>query len=223
MSCDSLLLTCAILAFTRKHLNVKVIWTEEMVKLTTCPLAHFKSKLVFIESKYADSFPDHAKTQEKLAANRQRLELPVQVPAQNPKSVDMSSCKATSTNRVTASATTHPTTHHVQSEASIENKYGVSCQFDSTVKKDEDCRVQVIDRKRSFDSDQENDFVKNNINDHFNKVADTLNSKLRSYEELAAQFMETHEQDLASSKNSTMRAGSKQKSSEALKKSQKAP
>jgi len=105
MSCDALLLTCAILAFTRKHLNVKVIWTEEMSKLTTCTLAQFRTTFAFIESKYTENFPDHAKTQDKLAANRQRLELP-------PKSVDLSSCKATTTNRVTASATTHPTTNH---------------------------------------------------------------------------------------------------------------
>lgn len=35
VSSDALVLTCAILAFTRKHLNLKVIWTDEMVKLTT--------------------------------------------------------------------------------------------------------------------------------------------------------------------------------------------
>jgi len=81
----------------------------------------------------------------------------------------------------------------------------------------------MVDRKRSFDSNQENNSVKNNITDHFNKVANSLHSKIKSYEELAVQFLENHEHDLASSKNSTMRAGSKQKSSEALKKSQKAP
>jgi len=40
LSCDALELTCAILAFTRKHLNLRVIWTDEMVRLTTVDLSH---------------------------------------------------------------------------------------------------------------------------------------------------------------------------------------
>ena len=79
-----------------------------MTKLTTCSLIEIKETYLIIEKKYAESFPDHAKTQEKLGANRQRLELPtVLVPSQ--KSVDMSSCKVPTANRVTASATTYPT------------------------------------------------------------------------------------------------------------------
>lgn len=121
----------------------------------------------------------------------------------------MSSCKATG-NRVTASATTYPTSQHLSSEGSIANKYGVStCQFEAfetTLKKEEDDRVQILaDRKRSYNSDQENNFKQNNINDHFNKVADDLNEKIRSYEELAAHFLENQETDLLSSKNSTQR------------------
>lgn len=70
MSHDAHLLTCAILAFTRKHLNISVIWTDEMVKLTECTLTQFKSILLFIENKYNDSFPDHARNQENIVANR---------------------------------------------------------------------------------------------------------------------------------------------------------
>lgn len=92
--------------------------------------------------------------------------------------MDLSSCKVTTTNRVAqlASATTHQTTHHVSSEASIETKYGISaCQFehfDTTLKKEEDDRVRLLaERKRSYASEQENDFSKGNINEHFNQVA----------------------------------------------------
>jgi len=62
LSCDALELTCAILAFTRKHLNLRVIWTEEMVKLTTVDLSHLHSAFSYIEKKYAESFPDHSKS-----------------------------------------------------------------------------------------------------------------------------------------------------------------
>ena len=214
------MLTCAILAFTRKHLNLKVIWTDEMVKLTTIAAGHLKSSLGYIEQKYAESFPDHAKSQEKLAAGRQRLECP---PAQ--KSVDLSSCKVTTMNRVAqlASATTHPTTHHVSSEASLETKYGISaCQFehlDTTLKKEEDEHLRLLaDRHRSYESEQENDFAKGNINDHFNKVAEA-----HYFDNFSHQYLDQHEAELHSSKKSTQRLSQKQKSSEALKKSLKAP
>lgn len=60
--CDALVLTSAILAFTRKHLNVKVIWTDEMTRLTTCTMTEIRKTFNFIESKYSESFPDHDKT-----------------------------------------------------------------------------------------------------------------------------------------------------------------
>lgn len=71
---DALITTCAILAFTRKHLNIKVIWSEEMTMLTSCSLYQIKGTLTFIEKKYQDSFPDHAKNQERIVAGRQKLE-----------------------------------------------------------------------------------------------------------------------------------------------------
>jgi hypothetical protein len=53
-------LTCAILAFTRKHLNCEVIWPTEMEFLTFSPLKNFKDIYLLIESKYGESFPEHA-------------------------------------------------------------------------------------------------------------------------------------------------------------------
>jgi uncharacterized membrane-anchored protein YhcB (DUF1043 family) len=95
-------------------------------------------------------------------------------------------------NRVTASATTYPTSNHQSSEQSHENKYG---GFESTLKKEES----------GFKFDP--DFKKTNINEHFNQVADDLDSKIKSYEELAAHFLENAETELLSSKNSTQRFG----------------
>lgn len=96
-----------------------------MHKLTSLTFPRLKNTFIYIEKKYADSFPDHAKTQEKISASRQRLENPI-LPATSQKSIDLSSCKVTTANKVTASATTHPTSHHVNSEQSLETKYGVS-------------------------------------------------------------------------------------------------
>jgi len=219
VAADAFLTTCAILAFTRKHLNLRVIWTEEMLKLTSLPFATIKTTFGYIEQKYSESFPDHARTQEKISAKRQRLEQPVAT-----KSVDLSSCKAATTTKVTASATTHPTTHHVNSEQSLETKYAISTcqfeQFDSTLKKEAALRAQLNDRQRSFDSNQEN-FAKANITDHFNLVAAEMDSKLKSYEELAAHFLEQHEAESSSAKDLTQKIG--MKSSEQLKKSARAP
>jgi hypothetical protein len=115
----------------------------------------------------------------------------------------------TSTNRVATltSATTHPTTYHA-SEASIETKYGISGSqfehFGSTLKKEEDDRVKLLaERKRSYTSEQSNDFLKGNINENFNQVADDLDSQAKFYEDYAHQYLHTHETELLSSKNST--------------------
>lgn len=142
---DAHVLTCAILAFTRKHLNIKFVWTDEMVKLTGCTLDRLKPTLAFIERKYKESFPDHAKAQEKCVGNRQRLDA---LPQLGQKSEDKSSCKAL-TNKVTASATTYPTSNHISSEASAENRYYALEQFESTLKKE----AQQVDRRKSFNSE----------------------------------------------------------------------
>ena len=68
------LITCAILAFTRKHLNCEVIWPAEMELLTFSPLKNFKDIYLLIESKYADSFPEHAQNHQNHVKNRQKLE-----------------------------------------------------------------------------------------------------------------------------------------------------
>lgn len=54
------LMTCAILAFTRKHLNCEIIWPHEMELVSFCPFNNFKQTYAMIERKYAESFPDHA-------------------------------------------------------------------------------------------------------------------------------------------------------------------
>lgn len=67
-----------------------------------------KETYLFVESKYAESFYDHAKSQQKLVLNRQKFENPIKVQQLNQKSIDLSSCKVTTNTRINnlASATT---------------------------------------------------------------------------------------------------------------------
>lgn len=60
------------------------------------------------------------------------------------------------------------------------------------MKKDEDQEAQIIDkRKWNFKlGDQENDFVRNNISDHLNKVATQTDSDYYSYDEITAHYLE---------------------------------
>ena len=57
---DAHLLSCAVIAFTRKHLNCQVIWPQQMELLTLSTLSNFKSTYDMVERKYAASFPEHA-------------------------------------------------------------------------------------------------------------------------------------------------------------------
>lgn len=70
------MVTCAILAMTRKHLNCEIIWPHEMELVTLCSFSYFKGTYAMVESKYADSFPDHSATQQSLVRNRQKVESP---------------------------------------------------------------------------------------------------------------------------------------------------
>lgn len=58
---DGLTLTCAILAFTRKHLNCEVVWPQEMCLLCFTPVDAFKDAYSIVESRYAETFPEHAR------------------------------------------------------------------------------------------------------------------------------------------------------------------
>lgn len=55
---EPLPLSCAIIAVTRKHLNLEVVWTEEMTLLTTLKLANFKDLFLYIDQRYTKNFPD---------------------------------------------------------------------------------------------------------------------------------------------------------------------
>ena len=74
LTVDSHFLACSIIAFTRKHLNLSVIWPKEMEMLTFCKLANITKIFELIAQKYNESFPDHASNQERLVRNRQRMQ-----------------------------------------------------------------------------------------------------------------------------------------------------
>ena len=46
---DPLLLAIAIIAVTRKHMNLETIWTQEMVLLTSRKICQFHDIFVFID------------------------------------------------------------------------------------------------------------------------------------------------------------------------------
>ena len=60
LTVDSHFLACAIIAFTRKHLNLSIIWPNEMEMITFCKLTSIKGTYDLIQKKYNESFPDHA-------------------------------------------------------------------------------------------------------------------------------------------------------------------
>ena len=114
---DPLTLSCAILAATRKHMNLEIIWNQEMEQLTTFKFAQFKEVFAYVDRRYTKSFPDSVKNQEKLANGRQKLEQ-VLVATDNLKSVEVHSA------RYGGSATTQPNTHGTYSAATYSTKYG---------------------------------------------------------------------------------------------------
>lgn len=63
MTNDPYLLACAIVAYTRKYMCVAIIWPTELELLTQCNFNNFKNLYLIIESKYTESFPSHARSQ----------------------------------------------------------------------------------------------------------------------------------------------------------------
>jgi hypothetical protein len=63
MTVDPYLLSCAIVAYTRKYMGVAIIWRNELELLTKCTFHHFRELYLIIESKYKENFPEHANSQ----------------------------------------------------------------------------------------------------------------------------------------------------------------
>ena len=68
------LLACGILAATRKHLNFETVWSWEIQKLTGEDFSSIRKLFLYIDERYARSFPDSVINQENIVAGRQRLE-----------------------------------------------------------------------------------------------------------------------------------------------------
>ena len=93
---EPLTLASAIIAVTRKHMNLETIWAEELTLLTTLRFAQFKEVFIFIDQRYATNFPDSVSAQSRVVRGRQRLEQPVLVATDKLKSAEMlSSAKET--------------------------------------------------------------------------------------------------------------------------------
>ena len=71
---EPLTLASAIIAITRKHMNLETVWTEEMSLLTTLKFYQIKDVFVFIDQRYAKNFPDSVANQIRLVKGRQVLE-----------------------------------------------------------------------------------------------------------------------------------------------------
>ena len=71
---DPLSLSCAILAATRKHMNLEVVWNQEISQLTTLKLSDFREVFEFLDRRYSKSFPESVQNQERQVNGRQRLE-----------------------------------------------------------------------------------------------------------------------------------------------------
>ncbi len=63
MTVDPYLLTCSIVAYTRKFMGVAVIWSQEIEIMTQTQFSQFKDIYSILEKKYTENFPDHAKSQ----------------------------------------------------------------------------------------------------------------------------------------------------------------
>ena len=90
---EPMVLSSAIIAVTRKHMNLETIWAEEMVVLTTMRMSKFKEVFTFIDQRYAKNFPDSVASQIRLVKGRQRLDQPPRIAAEKLKSAEMSSAK----------------------------------------------------------------------------------------------------------------------------------
>ena len=60
MTVDPFLLSCAIIAYTRKFMGVAVIWSGNMEILTSVKYSQFQDIYSMLEKKYSENFPDHA-------------------------------------------------------------------------------------------------------------------------------------------------------------------
>jgi len=170
IKCEPLPLACAILAVTRKHLNLEVIWAEEMTLLTTLQLAHFKDIFLYIDQRYSTNFPESVAHQAKQVCGRQKLEplLAQQTDKKQKSAENSSSAKAS------GSATTQPNTHCINSGASVQtSKYGTfssqkafyDCFKNSSVKKESEC-----DRSALEMFDKENKNARANIQAHLSHL-----------------------------------------------------
>lgn len=60
---DPYSLACAIVAYARKYMGVAIIWPQELELLTQTPFETISEIYMIIQSKYTESFPDHANSQ----------------------------------------------------------------------------------------------------------------------------------------------------------------
>ena len=51
-------MSSAIIAVTRKHMNLEIVWNEEMTMLTSLRFSQIKEVFAFVDSRYAKNFPD---------------------------------------------------------------------------------------------------------------------------------------------------------------------
>ena len=67
---EPLSLSSAIIAVTRKHMNLETVWTEEMFLLTTMKLVQFKDLFLYIDQRYTKNFPDSVASQIRVTGGR---------------------------------------------------------------------------------------------------------------------------------------------------------
>ena len=70
MRIEPLNLASAIIAITRKHMNLVTVWTEELLQLTTLRFEKIKEVFTFIDERYAKNFPDSVASQLRLVQGR---------------------------------------------------------------------------------------------------------------------------------------------------------
>lgn len=71
---EPLTLASAIIAITRKHMNLETVWTDEMSLLTSMKFPQVRDVFHFIDQRYAKNFPDSVANQIRLVKGRQFLE-----------------------------------------------------------------------------------------------------------------------------------------------------
>ena len=182
MTAEPLHLAIAIIAVTRKHMNLETIWTEEMTLLTTRKLSHFRDIFAFIDQRYAQNFPDSVSYQAKVVQRRQKLERVISLPNMETK---QKSEEMSSSAKVCGSATTQVNTHSLGSGASQKTgKYVTTlssqkafydCLKGSSVKKFPEKHPQTLQQTAEkviepFSCNQENNNLTANIESHLNHL-----------------------------------------------------